>query len=162
MSAAPASHVGDRALVRLAAALSLVAAALHAGLIGQHLREWWGYGAFFVLASIAQGVYGLILFALPARPAWDIVAWRIWRQRLYVAGIVGNAAVIGLYLVTRTVGVPFVGPARGEVEPVGALDLATKAIEALLIAALLLLRWRAAREGNPPGTPAIRVGDRPS
>lgn len=149
----PGGRVGDRVLVRVAAALSLVAAAIHAGLVGEHLREWWGYGAFFVLASIAQGAYGLVLLALPARPAWDVLDWRRWRERLYVAGAAGNTAVIGLYVVSRTLGVPFAGPAQGEVEPVGALDLATKATEALLVACLLVLRWRASREGLGAAAP---------
>ncbi|MHB1262286.1 MAG: hypothetical protein ACYC2H_11290 [Thermoplasmatota archaeon] len=153
MSRPMGGQVGDRALVRAAAAMSLLAAAVHAGLIGEHLREWWGYGAFFVLASLAQGTYGLILLALPARPNWDVLAWRAWRRRLYLAGAAGNAAVIGLYVVSRTLGVPFVGPAEGEVEPVGALDLATKATEALLVGSLLLLRWRVAREGTGTGSP---------
>ncbi len=154
-------QVGDRALVRVAAALSLLAAAVHAGLIGQHLQEWWGYGAFFVLASIAQGAYGLVLLALPARPNWEAQAWRAWRQRLYLAGALGNLAIIGLYLITRTAGIPFAGPAQGQVEPVGALDFATKVTEALLVASLLLLRWRTTQEGAET-RPPNGTGDRPS
>ena len=136
----------DRALVRLAATLSLLAASLHAALVEAHLEEWWGYGLFFVVASVAQGGYGLLLFALPARPRWEPGAWRSWRRRLYAAGIVGNLAVIGLYAVTRTVGIPWFGPAAGEVEAVGSLDLPTKAAEALTVACLALLSWRVGRE----------------
>jgi hypothetical protein len=140
----------DQALVRLAAALSLAAAALHAALVQQHLQEWWGYGLFFVVASVAQGGYGLLLFALPARPRWDAAQWRAWRRGLYAAGMVGNLAVIGLYVVTRTVGIPWFGPAAGEVEAIGDLDLATKGAELLTVACLALLTYRVGREAAAP------------
>ena len=127
-------------VTRLAATLSLVAAALHAGLVDEHLREWWGYGLFFVAASVAQGAYGLVLFALPAQPAsWAPADWHRWRRRLFAAGLGGNLVVIALYVVTRTVGVPFAGPAAGEVEPVRGVDLVTKGVELALVACLAWL-----------------------
>lgn len=131
---------------RAAGALCLAAAALHAALAGEHLREWWGYGAFFVAASIGQGVYGLVLLALPRAPPWPPGEWRAWRVRMYTVGILGNAAVLALYAVTRTVGIPWLGPAAGEVEPVGTLDLPTKLAEALAVGVLAALRRQALRE----------------
>src|SRR5687767_9272314 len=128
-----------RIIVRVAATLSLLAAAVHAAVVEDHLAEWWGYGAFFIAASLAQGLYGLVLFALPARPAWPASDWLAWRRRLYLAGIAGNLAVIALYAVTRTVGIPLLGPEAGTVEAVGALDAASKAFEAGLVACLLVL-----------------------
>ncbi|MEK6975866.1 MAG: hypothetical protein AABY18_05945 [Candidatus Thermoplasmatota archaeon] len=137
----------DQALARVCGVLSLAAAAMHAGLVDEHLEEWWGYGLFFILASLAQGLYGLILLALPLRPAWDPEDWRVWRLRLFTAGIVANVAVIVLYTISRSTGIPLFGPAAGEVEPIEALGLATKAVEMLTVLGLLVLvrRLRANR-----------------
>ena len=143
-----------RPLEQASATLSLLAAALHAGLVDDHLDEWWGYGLFFILASLAQGVYGLVLFALPGRPTrWDPAHWRTFRLRLYATGVLGNGLVLVLYAVTRTVGIPLFGPAAGEVEPVDALGLATKAVELLTILLLAILLQRTRAEGRHPTAP---------
>ena len=117
------------ALLYLAGALSLLTALIHLWVTPQHLEEWWGYGAFFVITALAQGLYGAALLRWPSRP-------------LLLVGIGGNLAVIALYVVTRTAGIPFFGPHAGEVETVGAIDLCATASELALIIALgtLLLR----------------------
>lgn len=136
----------ERGLIRTCGFLFLAAAALHAGLIEDHLQEWWGYGTFFIVASLAQGVYGLVLLALPVSPtSWPTGEWRLWRVRLFTVGIVGNALVILLYTVTRTTGIPLFGPAAGEIEPIETLGLATKAIELLAVGGLLILVRRLRR-----------------
>lgn len=146
----------EHALARVCGLLSLAAAALHAGLVEDHLGEWWGYGLFFIAASLGQGLYGLILLALPHRPSsWDAEHWRAWRVKLFGVGVAGNVAVIVLYTVTRSVGIPFVGPAAGEVEPVEALGLATKAIEMLTVAGLLVLVQRLRRRAPDAGRAVV-------
>jgi hypothetical protein len=40
-----------------AAALSLLAGLLHLWVTPEHFEEWWGYGAFFVVAGAAQILY---------------------------------------------------------------------------------------------------------
>lgn len=117
-------------LVVVAAALSLAAALIHLWVTSEHFDEWWGYGAFFLVVATAQALYAV---ALVRRP-------RPW---LLALGTVGNLAIIGLWVVTRTLGVPSVGPAAGETEPVGSLDVASKLAEAGLVAILLFLRGRA-------------------
>jgi energy-coupling factor transporter transmembrane protein EcfT len=113
-----------------AAALSLAAALIHAWAIPEHFGEWWGYGAFFLVVAVSQ-VY--LSDGLLYRP----------RRRLFLVGVVGNLAVITLYVVTRTVGIPFFGPHAGEVEDTGIVDLASVVAEMALVAALLsLLRAR--------------------
>ena len=37
-----------------AAALSLLAALIHLWVTPEHLEEWWGYGAFFLVTALAQ------------------------------------------------------------------------------------------------------------
>jgi hypothetical protein len=41
--------LGTVATLRTAAALSLMAAAIHLWAVPDHLEEWWGYGAFFLV-----------------------------------------------------------------------------------------------------------------
>jgi len=87
---------------------------------GEHFEHWFGYG-----------YAGLVAF-IPER-------------RVFIAGIVGNILILLLYLTTRTAGIPFLGPDAWEVEPVGPVDLVSKAGEGLLMITLFkLLRAPAA------------------
>lgn len=138
-------------LTRTAAGLALASSAVHAALVQEHLREWWGYGAFFVVASIAQGVFGLLLLAMPARPHWEAHAWRRWRRRVYLFGIAGNLAMVLLYVVTRTAGIPLLGPGAGSVESVAAVDLLAKGAELGVIACLVVLYRSAGHEAPEAG-----------
>jgi hypothetical protein len=120
---------------QLAVVLSLYASLLHNWVLPEHYREWWGYGLFFFVCTAAQAFYaGAILF-WPRRP-------------VYVLGILGTAAVLVLYAVTRTLGVPLVGPYSGHVEPVGFTDLLAAAVEVALIAVLVCLVARPS--ASPP------------
>ncbi|MBA2345175.1 MAG: hypothetical protein H0V83_08850, partial [Rubrobacter sp.] len=68
-------------------------------------------------------------------------------QKLLLAGIVGNSAIVLLYLVTRTLGIPFFGPEAGVVEEVGVLDVIATASEAALVIGLCgMLVWRLPRQ----------------
>ncbi len=130
-------------LLRWAAGLSIAAALIHTSVAPEHLSEWWGYGIFFLLAGLAQGLFGLLLLLRPWRydekgnlrtgPEAHSV------RQLYILGIVGNAAIIFLYLVTRTVGIPFLGPEAGSVEPWTPISLVSKLIEVATIVCLARL-----------------------
>jgi hypothetical protein len=98
----------SKMILYAAAAFSLLAALIHLWVIPEHFEEWWGYGAFFLVSAVAQGAYSAALLRLPRRP-------------LLLLGIGGNVSIIVLYLLTRTVGIPFFGPHAGEVEGVGVL-----------------------------------------
>ncbi len=116
--------MGDqRFVVRVAVGLALGAALVHVWAMPGHFAEWWGYGAFFLLVAVAQGLYGLALLVRPGRA-------------LFFLGIGGNLAVVALYVVTRTVGVPFFGPHAGEVEAVGITDSVATVLEVALVVAL--------------------------
>ena len=94
---------------------SIAAAAIHFLAMPGHYEEWWGYGAFFLAVGLAQGFYGVGLL-VPGRS--------YFRTRGYLlVGVLGNLLVIWLYIVTRTLGVPFFGPEAGEVEQVGVSDI---------------------------------------
>jgi hypothetical protein len=132
-----------RRLTILAAILSAIAALIHYSVMPEHFAEWWGYGAFFLVAATAQAVYAVWL--LRERPSW-----LLW------AGIVGNLAIIALWSVTRTIGIPLFGPHAGEVETIGAIDVVSKIAEALLIAILAVLL----RTDQPVPNRATTVGRR--
>lgn len=111
-----------------AAALSALAGFIHILVAPDHFEEWIGYGLFFFIAATCQLLFAFIIAAYtpPARE----VMW---------AGILGNAVIIALWAVTRTVGIPFFGPEAGEVEPVGVLDSISKLVELALIACLVIM-----------------------
>lgn len=128
--AAEASQAGVAAPVYAAVTLSLVAALIHLWVAPVHFEVWWGYGAFFLAAASAQGLFAV---ALLRWPGWT----------LSLAGIFGNLAIVALYIVTRTSGVPF-GPHATRAEEAGILDMTTTAVElATMVVLLSLLGGRA-------------------
>lgn len=127
--AAPAAGFAVHAAVML----SWWAGLIHAVAIQEHLRVWWGYGAFFIGTALFQICYGVIL--LRWRPRW-----------LLLAGFGANLLVIALYVVTRTAGIPWLGPHAGLQEQPAVLDMAATAAELALIVVLVVLldrTWRA-------------------
>ena len=92
-----------------AAALSMVAALIHLWVMPEHFREGWGYGVFFLVSASAQLLYVPLL-------RWP-------NRTILLFGIAANLAIVVLYLLTRTVGIPFFGPEAGEVERVGFADV---------------------------------------
>jgi hypothetical protein len=108
---------------------SLVAAAVHVSVVGEHAEESALYAAFFVVLTVAQVVYAVAVVARPDR-------------LLLLAGAVGNAMTVALWVVTRTAGIPL-GPEAGEVESVGVLDAVATAAEVVAVVAALWV-WRQA------------------
>jgi hypothetical protein len=122
-----------------AAVLSAYAAILHNWVLPDHWRIWWGYGLYFLLSACAQfGFSGALVL-------WPRARWFI------PVGIAGNAAMLGLYAITRTIGIPIFGPAAGQVESVGWFDVLTAATEIALIVVLVgLLRASAKPRRSGP------------
>ena len=118
-----------RPILYATAALSLVAALIHLRVMPEHFEEWWGYGAFFLVSALAQVLYVPLLLRWPNR-------------MVLLIGVGGNLAIVLLYLLTRTAGVPLFGPEAGEVEGVGFIDVCATTSELGIVAALgaLLLR----------------------
>ncbi|MBI4220916.1 MAG: hypothetical protein HY682_12285 [Chloroflexi bacterium] len=119
--------------IYLAAALSFGAAVLHAWLAPEHFEHWWGYGAYFCVAASAQGFFGFALLAF---------TWR-W---LLPAGIALNLLMIGIYVWTRTSGIPLFGPHAGEVEQIAGIDIATNLAEFALVLLLVPMLRRLSPE----------------
>jgi len=126
VSSTAAERIGARGWDRTlyaAAALSLLAGLIHLWVAPEHFEEWWGYGVFFLVAGAVQ-----ILYA----PIVRLRATRI----VLLAGTAGNLAIVVLYLLTRTVGIPFFGPEAGEVERFGFVDVCATASELGIAGAL--------------------------
>src|SRR3954447_4244912 len=125
--AAPAAGVRATALadppLLIAAALSLRAALVHLQTLPEHWRDWWGYGVFFLLTGIGQGLYA------PALVRWP-------RAGVVALGIAGNLVIVATYVWSRTVGVPW-GPHAGRPESVAVGDFLTTAGEVVLVLMLV-------------------------
>ena len=109
-----------RVFVAVAAVASAAAAGIHFAVTPEHFREWWGFGAFFVVVATAQ------------------LAWAAFPAKAWI-GIAGNALLVALWVVSRTRGVPF-GPEPGTPEAVGPLDLASVLLELTAVASLVMNR----------------------
>jgi hypothetical protein len=117
------------------AALSVGAAAIHFAVVFEHFAEYTLYGVFFLVISWAQLIWPVVLFWRPSR------LW-LW------LGIAGNAAIIAVYVASRTVGLPF-GPDLHNTESVGALDVVSCVLEFLLIVGCAVLLWRPSLADRP-------------
>jgi hypothetical protein len=101
------------------ALLSAGAAAIHFAAAGSHFQEWWGFCAFFVASGLAQLV-------------WAVLAVRSPSRGLLWAGVLGNAAILILWIVTRTAGT-LVGPDAHTPESVGVPDAVASGLELSII-----------------------------
>jgi hypothetical protein len=107
------------------AVLTLATAWVHLAYVESHWDQWWAYGAFFLVVGVAQGLFAVLILARP----------RPW---VAAAGIAGTLAVIGMYVLSRTIGMP-VGPHADFAERAETVDLATAAAELGVVAMLLVL-----------------------
>lgn len=113
------------------AALGLASSGVHGWVCPEHFHEWVLYGVFFMTASIVQAGWSAIVFLRPNR-------------RLLLAGAAGNSAVIALYFVSRSIGIPF-GPDAFHPETFDTLSMVATVCEAgvVVIAASLAIAHRA-------------------
>jgi len=127
------------------AAISLGAGGIHFAMISPHWDSYWAEGVFFaVLAWFQLGwAAGVVL-----RPS----------RLLLAAGALVNAATIGVWVVSRTAGVPF-GPHSGIADETAFVDVLATAFEAALVLGCLALLLRPALEGRTAGRlAALPVG----
>ena len=126
--------------IAMAALLSAGAVVIHLLATPRHFEEWWGYGLFFAAVTLFQGVYAV---SLSMRWFW------LERFRYYlIAGALVNTLVVALYIMTRTLGVPLVGPLSGEVEHIGLPDLTSKVMETVLVVLLIWLAYQRSSLAN--------------
>lgn len=82
-------------LVYTAAGLSLIAALIHLWVVPEHFGEWWGYGAFMLVAAACQGLFSLLVLRFPRSAL------------ISLSGIAGNLIIVLLYVISHTWGMPF-------------------------------------------------------
>jgi hypothetical protein len=131
-----------RVIVALA---SVGAGVIHFLVTPDHFAEFVLFGVFFLLLGIFQVVWagGAVL-----KPN-ALVLW---------TGVIASAVTIGIWLVSRTAGLP-IGPEAGEPEPFGLLDVLASALEGLVVLGgiYLLTRPKAERTGEyEPATESER------
>lgn len=117
-----------RDLVRyVVALLTLGAAAIHAAVIGEHFRQYTLFGVFFVMVAALQVAWGALVVGRPS-------------ATVYVAGALGNALVVALWVIARSTGLPL-GPELWSAEEITVIDAVATMYEVVaVVGALVLLR----------------------
>jgi hypothetical protein len=107
----------------VAATLSLGSAAIHFAVIQEHLAFDIGFGLFFIGIAWFQAIWAQVY--LLRRDTW-----------IAALSLMVNAAVVAVWLVSRTTGLPF-GPQPWVPETIGPLDLFATGFEIALVSVLL-------------------------
>jgi hypothetical protein len=118
-----------------AAALSFLAGAVHIAALPEHLGESLLFGAFFGVSGTFQAATGLALRARASRALWAAV-------------LAANAGVAGLWVLSRTAGVP-AGPRPWVPERIGPLDAVATLCEVVLVALAAFHLRRALGSSDP-------------
>lgn len=116
--AASMSAAEDLAVV--AALLVLASSLIHAIVIAVHFEDFWLSGVFFAVAACLQAVWVGRVYSGPlTRP-------------LLLTGAAGNLALVAVWVLSRSVGVPL-GPHAWEPEGVGVVDVLATLDELLAV-----------------------------
>ncbi|MDP8956754.1 MAG: hypothetical protein M3N24_07335 [Actinomycetota bacterium] len=102
-----------------AAVLSAAVGTIHLFVAGSHFDYYWTHGAFFVAVGLGQIAWAALVLAFPSR-------------FLLMAGIAGNALIVGTWIMSRTLGAPF-GPRAWTPEPIAYIDLLATGFEVLIV-----------------------------
>jgi len=116
----------------LACGLALATALIHVQAAADHLGESPLYAVLFVAVAAAQ-------------IGWAVAAHRRPSQAVLVAGAAMSMAVVCVWALSRTVGLP-VGPDRSAPEQPGALDVIAT-INEVALALLVAVCWARGRRG---------------
>lgn len=116
------------------AALSFLAGAIHLAALPEHVGESLLFGVFFLGCGVFQLGSGLAVRTRGTRGIWTAVAF-------------GNGAVVALWILSRTAGVP-AGPTPWIPERIGPLDAVATACEIVLVA-LAVVRLRRDASARP-------------
>jgi hypothetical protein len=123
----PGARTVAEQLALVAALLVFGSSFIHAVVIADHFEYDWRFGVFFAVVTFWQAVWAGLAYGTPLNP------------RVLVAGAVGNAALVVVWLISRTVGVPL-GPQAGRPEAIGEVDVISTLDElgAVVLVAIVL------------------------
>lgn len=107
------------------ASASAVAGIIHLVVTPEHLDEHLVFGAFFSIVGALQLI-------------WARAFARTSSRMISLVGIVGSAAIVAIWALSRTIGLP-VGPEHLQPETPGILDLAATAAEIVVVVGAWLL-----------------------
>ncbi|HEV2773962.1 MAG TPA: hypothetical protein VGV90_00075 [Solirubrobacteraceae bacterium] len=129
--------------------LAATAGLIHAKALVDHAPHYWLFGAFFGVLAYAQVFWAWLVYRRPDDRRW------------FMPAAVVSLAVVGLWLVTRTVGLP-IGPWAGRPEPLAITDI-TATLNELLLAGLIVAMVHpdgrvAARLHWLDGANCVRIG----
>src|SRR5262245_2189644 len=113
-------HTVGRYLRWVLAALALGAGIIHFAVSGDHYALTWMHGTFFAVVAWLQVSWAVAVVLKPTR-------------RLLIAGVVLNAVIIGMWVVSRVWGTPF-GDTAWTPEPIGWADGLSTLFEVGIIA----------------------------
>jgi len=114
-----------RVLLTCLAIIGLATCVIHFKAAGPHFQQYWLYGTFMLVAAWLQLLWSLVALASSSR----LLLW---------SGVLLNAGIVALYLVTRTVG-DVIGPGRNAAEPVRFGDGLCTALELVVVAGCVWL-----------------------
>lgn len=117
--------------------VSAMAGLIHAKALLDHAPHDWLYGVFFGVLAYAQVLWAFLVYRRPGERRWLMPA------------AIASLAVVGLWVVTRSVGLPF-GPWAGRPEPFAITDISASLNE-LVLAGVIVAMLR------PDGRVATRL-----
>lgn len=115
------------------AILSISAGIIHLLLIQEHMKEAFMWGIFFLISGIAQLIFGIIIIILGGKLS------PINKSILYYFGIIGNALLVGIFVLVRLITPPFSseGAPINELEPNGIITIIIEILLVVLLAYLI-------------------------
>jgi hypothetical protein len=122
-----------RAVERSARTLSLVALSgsagvIHARALVDHAGHYWLFAVFFGVLAYAQVLWAAWIYRRPDD------------ERRLLPAAVASLAVVAIWVVSRTVGLP-IGPWAGRPEPLGVADI-TASLDEVVLAGLIVAMLR--------------------
>ena len=141
--AAPGSGPPMAPIPAVLALLSLGAASIHFAFAPGHFVQGWAHGAFFLVVAWFQLAWAVAIVLRPTR-------------RVFLLGLL-NAAVIVIWVLSRTTGVPLI-PHGSTIEAVGVSDTTASVFEYLIVVGCIAAVARPALlRGRLPFTPATSI-----
>jgi FixH protein len=110
------------------AVTSLAAAGIHFAVMADHFNEYFVFGLFFSVVAWLQALWALGVVIAPTR-------------QLLIGGLVANAVIVAVWVLSRTAGLP-IGPDAGTPEPATVLDVLSTALEVGIVLGTAALLWR--------------------
>jgi hypothetical protein len=130
-----ANTIAGSSALRVAAAASVLAGVTHFAAVPDHRAEWWLAALLFTVVGAFQII-------------WGAAALNEHRSAVLQSAVVVNAVAILVWLVSRTVGLPF-GPESGQAESVDVLSVACVLAElAVIVGTSLAVRSRSTEQST--------------